>query len=115
MYLMYNMQLIEQYTDIAIGEEIENDSRVDLLYDELNECGALMDIISNYLPKSELAEFKQLLDMVGEDTYTNEFSTTASLNTISKAVDAITTGLSNGIESMIGEYIENGDFNNVEE
>lgn len=103
LYILYNLKLIELYTDIDIAEYSKNLYEA---YDILNECGALMDII-NAIPVVEISEFKQLLEMAIADLYDNEYSVVSRIDGIKNSIGAIATSLLDSVNSAMEKYTEN--------
>lgn len=103
LYILYNLKIIELYTDLDINEYSKNLYEA---YDILNECGALVDII-NTIPVTEISEFKQLLEMAIADLYDNEYSVVSRVDGIKNSIGAIATSLLDGISSAIEKYTEN--------
>lgn len=113
MMLMYNIKIVDNYTDIDIEKEINDGMGMDEIYDILTYTGAMIDIYK-FIPESELVEFKQLLDMTLEDVYTNEYSVVSSINNILDAIKSISNGFVSGIENTLSNYINaelEGDVN----
>ena len=104
LYILYNLKLIELYTDIEIS--ISDDSNLLEIYDLLNECGAMMNIIS-FIPVTEISEFKQFIEMAVADIYDNEYSVVASINGIKQGISVMATSLLSSIDSLTEQYTNN--------
>lgn len=73
-YLIFNMTLLQLYTDIEINDDTLYDN-----YDKLNEIGAL-DVLLSCIPEHEFKEFSTLLSMTMDDFLANERDLTAYLD-----------------------------------
>lgn len=85
-HLFYIMKLVSLYTDI----EFEDNELVDA-YDELNRKNILYAIFdeNGIIPSGELQEFKKIMEMVMEDMYENERSTTSILDNVKDAIGMV--------------------------
>ena len=95
-HLFYIMKLIQLYTDIEFGD----DELVDA-YDELCKKKVLYEILTDggLIPNGELVEFKQIMDMVMDDLYENERSTSAILGNLKDSIGAV-------LETMLDSMVE---------
>lgn len=68
MYMLYKLELINQYTDIEIefneGKALESYNALDSLN--------LIDVIISMIPKTETDKMQEILDMKLDDLYENE-------------------------------------------
>lgn len=85
-HLFYIMKLVSLYTDI----EFEDNEFVNA-YDELNRKNILYAIFdeNGIIPSGELQEFKKIMEMVMEDMYENERSTTSILDNVKDAIGMV--------------------------
>jgi len=98
-YVGFVMRIIDLYTDIEIsfkdGEFINQ-------YDQLNELGAIRDII-NHIPEAEYAEFRMICDMELNDLYENEYSTTALLYNLKQSFSLSEEAIGSALEVLANE------------
>lgn len=97
--LMFLMQLVAQYTDITLqykGTKIADD------YDDLRKTG-ILNVILSLIPKSEIEEFKAILEMTKQDVMTNEYEPGAYIR--NRFNDGLTI-----IGSLILPALENAGF-----
>lgn len=106
-YLLYTMMLIDNYTNIVV--EYGNDNNpLTSQYDELKKSG-LIEKLYELIPESERAEFKILLNMQNDDTYTN-FASVESF--VSRTIETLGT-VGTTLLSPIIEVIEKMDEDKI--
>ena len=102
-YVAFIMRLIDLYTDIEI---IFKDGEFINQYDQLNEIGAIIDII-NHIPESEYTEFVMIRDMELSDLHENEYSTTALLYNLKQSVSLSEEVIGSALEMLAKEQTIN--------
>lgn len=99
LYVMFIMQLVNQYTDIELDYDglkiVEN-------YDALRKSGILNSILS-LIPDSEYKEFNAVLEMTKSDLLTNEYEIGAYIK--NRVSDIMTI-----VGSLILPTLENAGF-----
>ena len=113
-HLMFNLSMIDCYTDIDITfTESVNE------YDMLAKNGASMMLI-NKIPERELAEFATLMSMEMDDIYENERSAVGMVEGIKlgiqRVINAVIDGLMevvennpDGVAELVGKIMGSGD------
>lgn len=94
--LLFNMNLINLYTDIEIS--FENDETTKQ-YDKLMEVGAIYLLI-NAIPKTEYTEFVTLLNMKLDDLRDNEYSLEALLYDLKKSFSISEDIINSALEEL---------------
>lgn len=118
-HLMFNLSMIDCYTDIDITfTESVNE------YDMLTQYGASI-MLMNKMPERELAEFAMLMSMEMDDVYENERSAVGMVEGIKlgvqRVVNAVLDGIlevvennPEGVAELIGNIVNSGDNENSE-
>lgn len=94
--LLFNMNLINLYTDIEIS--FENDETTKQ-YDKLMEVGAIYLLI-NAIPETEYTEFVTLLNMKLDDLRDNEYSLEALLYDLKKSFSISEDIINSALEEL---------------
>lgn len=94
--LLFNMNLINLYTDIEIS--FENDETTKQ-YDKLMEVGAIYLLI-NAIPETEYTEFVTLLNMKLDDLRDNEYSLEAFLYDLKKSYSISEDIINSALEEL---------------
>ena len=90
MYFLLKMRLIEDYTDIEIGDNVLD------IFNALDEIGALDCLISS-IPENEIIKWNAMLDMVNDDIYINERDIVSYLETKTEAVSMVLDTMLSGL------------------
>lgn len=104
-YLFFVTKMIETYTDIDFNITEENNLAV--IYDKLNEIGAV-DVLIAAIPEREYTEFSTILNMKMDDFRDNVYSPTALGYNLKKSIalsdEVITSALTSPeIKKLIKE------------
>lgn len=94
--LLFNMNLINLYTDIEIS--FENDETIKQ-YDKLMEAGVIYLLI-NAIPETEYTEFVTLLNMKLDDLRDNEYSLEALLYNLKKSFSISEEVINSALEEL---------------
>lgn len=94
-HLFFVMKLVQLYTNIEFDE-----MAISSAYDILNKTGAL-DYIFNTIPENEQKEWKSIMDMVMDDMYENEKSTSTILGNMKDSISMVVGSMISAMEEAV--------------
>lgn len=107
-YMLYYLNLINQYTNINIdfSNALED-------FNLLNEC-CLLDIIFSNIPERETKEFRMILDMVENDVLQNEYETHAFISNQVERFGELFAHIAKPAIDRLSDVLENMDEKTID-